>query len=450
MTRTSLLRTLALVFLGMFAGIELRSAEVRRLTLTEAVRLAISQNRDLKIARLKVVESQQNKAKARSGYFPEVTNHSTFLHVTALENVEIPTGAFGLFPNIGPVPNRDVLIGQGAQTFETIGTNLDQPLTQLIRIHQSNRIATSEIASSKDEVKKAENEVAVKVHDLYFAILVTGLQKRAADQETAYAQTHLRESEDEIQKGNALKVSAIDGRASLLQSQQTALTAELQMNDFTTELNELLGLPLDTRLELAPVEPAALRMRSREEYVKSALENNPEILAAAEQVQRAKASVISAKSTYIPDISAIAHQSYQNGVPFLVHNFGTFGLSLTYDIFDFGKRRAEVRESEVKLAEAEENLVRLKEAVSVKIERSYNKVARTGQMLQVAFEQVKLRQESERLAGNESALGVVLVSARQQASAASYKAQAGLLQAQLAYLLAGAELEEAAGRTPGI
>jgi hypothetical protein len=71
-------------------------------------------------------------------------------------------------------------------------------------------------------------------------------------------------------------------------------------------------------------------------------------------------------------------------------------------------------------------------------------------MLQVATEVVRLREEGERLAENQMTQGVVLVSARRQASAASYKAQADLLQAQLAYLLAGAELEEAAGRTPGL
>ena len=76
-------------------------------------------------------------------------------------------------------------------------------------------------------------------------------------------------------------------------------------------------------------------------------------------------------------------QSYQNGVPFLVHNFGTFGLTLDYDVFDFGKRRAAVRENEAKLAEAQENLTRLKEAVSVRIERTLNKVESTAHMLQV-------------------------------------------------------------------
>ncbi|MBV8095411.1 MAG: TolC family protein [Acetobacteraceae bacterium] len=203
-------------------------------------------------------------------------------------------------------------------------------------------------------------------------------------------------------------------------------------------------------MELAPVQPATLQIRPREEYVQSAFGENPEILAAVEQVERAKAGVTVAKSRYIPDITAVARQSYQNGVPFLVHNFGTFGLTLDYDVFDFGKRRAEVREYETKLAEAKENLTRLKEAVSVRIQRSYDKLERTAHMLQVAHEEVALREEGERLATNESTLGVVRVSARQQASAASYKAQADLLQAQLAYLLAGAELEEVAGRTPGL
>jgi outer membrane protein TolC len=159
--------------------------------------------------------------------------------------------------------------------------------------------------------------------------------------------------------------------------------------------------------------------------------------------------VTAAKSAYIPDVAVFVRQSYQNGVPFLVHNFGTFGVSLNYDVFDFGKRRAVVRERESQLAQAEENLQRLKDAVGVQIERSLNKVERTRQMLQVANEVVKLRTEGERIAENQLTQGVVLISARRQAAAASYRAQADLLQAQLAHLLARAELDETIGRTPG-
>lgn len=429
---------------------QIRAADTRRLTLAGAVQLALSQNRALKIVRLKVLENEQKKAGAKASYFPEIKNESNFLHTTALENIEIPRGAFGPVPGGGLVPNRDILIDQGNQTFVTSGTTLAQPLTQLIRIRQANRIAASDIATSRDELQKAENEVAVRVHELYFGILVARLQKRAAGQETAYAETRLRESKEDVRNGSALKISTIESRAGLLQSQQSALTAELQLSDLTTELNDLLGLPLDTPLELSPVQTASVEERPRDEFLKIAYSENPEIKAASEAVEKAKAGVTAAKSAYLPDVTAIARQSYQNGVPFLVHNFGTFGVSLTYDVFDFGKRRATVREREAQLAQTKENLERLKEAVSVRIEHSYNKVERAKHMLQVANEVVSLRAEGERLAENQMTQGVVLVSARRQASAASYKAEADLLQAQLGYLLAGAELQQAAGRTPGL
>ncbi len=424
------------------------AADAKKLTLADAVQLALSQNHALKIARLKVAENEQKKAGARADYFPKIKNESNFLHVTSLENIDIPQGAFGVFPSIGPVPSRDVLIGQGSQTLETIGTGAAQPLTPLIRIHQANRIAASEVAASRDELKKAESEVAVKVHEVYYGLLIAQLQKQAAEQDSAYARTRLSENEQDVLNGNALNVAVIESQAGLLESEQSLLTIDLRMSDLTSELNDLMGTPLDTRLVLSPVEMVDSTDLPREEVLRMAMAENPEIAAATESVEKAKATLTAAKSAFIPDVSIFARQSYQNGVPFLVHNFGTFGVTLDYEVFDFGKRHAAVREREAQLAQAQENVERLKEEVSVQIDRTYNKVERTKKMLQVAAEVVKLRTEGERLAENQLTQGVVLVSALRQASAATYKAQADLLQAQLAHLLARAELEQTIGRTP--
>jgi outer membrane protein TolC len=348
------------------------------------------------------------------------------------------------------IPPQSVTLLQGELTLEASATIVEQPLTQLIRIHAANRIAAAEVAISRDDLKKAENQVALDVHTLYFGILIARLQKQAAEQQSAYDAEHLRESEEDILKGSALKVAAIQGNASLLESQQAVLTAELQLADLTTELNDLLALPLNTQLVLDPAAPASFDQRPREEYVQAAWAAHPEILAAEQAVRKARAGVTVAKTAYIPDITAYARHTYQNGVPFFVRNFGSFGLTLTWEVFDFGKRRAAVGEREAQLAQAEENLQRLKEEVAVGIERTYNKVQRTRNLVQVANQVVKLRQESERLTGNEFTQGVALMSDRRQATAATYKAQADLLQASLGYMLAWAELEQAVGRTPGL
>src|SRR6202035_5566593 len=127
------------------------------------VHLAISQNRVLTIARLKVVENQQKKAGERSAYFPSITNQSNLLHISELQNIGIPAGAFGTAGS-ALLPSRGIDLPQGQKTLVSSGTMIAQPLTQLIRIREANRIAAAEVAASRDDLKKAENQVALQAH----------------------------------------------------------------------------------------------------------------------------------------------------------------------------------------------------------------------------------------------------------------------------------------------
>ena len=423
--------------------------QARHLTLAEAVHLAVQQNRTLKIARFKVQENEHRKEGARSAYFPTITNESNALHISELQNLSVPPGAFGTAAGV-PVPAGNTALPQGKNTLFTSGTMVAQPLTQLLRIHQENRIAAAEVATSRDDLKNTENQIALQVHALYYNIIVTQLQKQAAEQEPSFASESLRENENDVRNGSALQVATLQSRAELLQGQQSVLTAELQLEDYTAELNDLLGLPLDTKLELDPAVEANFETLAKDEYVKEAWEENPEIRAAEQAVLKARAGVAAAKTAYIPDITAFARHSYQDGVPFLVRNFGTVGISMDYTLWDFGKRRATVREHSAQLAEAQENLEHLKDQVAVAVERSYNKLERTKSMVNVATQVAQLRQENERLATNQAAQGVVLISDVRHATAAHYEAKAELLQARLGYLLAWAELERTVGRAPGL
>jgi len=301
-------RALIAAGLSVLAATPQDAADTRHLTLIEAVHLALAQNRALKIARLKVLENEQKKVGEHSGYFPALTNQSNVLHITELQQVGIPAGAFGVVNGTG-IPAQGLTLGQGKSTFVSSGTMLSQPLTQLIRVHAQNRMAAAEVATSRNDLKKAENQVAIQVHSLYYGILIARLQKQAAEQQVAYSGERLRESEDDIRNGSALKVAAIDGRAGLLQGQQAVLTAELQLSDLTAELNDLLGLPLDTQLALDPAVPANVDLHSCEELVKTAWAENPEIRGAEDSVRKAKAAVAAAETAYIPDVTAFARHS---------------------------------------------------------------------------------------------------------------------------------------------
>lgn len=449
MTGRNLLRLSAMAGAFLFCASAALTDEVRHLKLEEAVRVALQQNRALKIARLKVKENESKKAAAHSDYLPTITNQSNVLHISELQNITVPAGSLGSVAGSN-LPPQSIAVEQGKQTLYSSGTMIAQPLTQLLRIHHENRVALAEIATSREELKNDENQVALQVHTLYFGILVSQLQKKAAEQEASFAAESLRENENDVRNGSALQVVEIQSRAELLQGQQFVLTAELQVQDYMTELNDLLGLPLDTQLELDPEVPTDFETVTKTDYIKAAQDENPEIRAAEQAVAKARAGFAAAKTAYIPDITAFARHSYQDGVPFFVRNFGTVGVNLSYTLWDFGKRRAEVREHATQVAEAEQNLERIKEQVAVEVERSYNKLERTRSLVNVTTQVAKLRQESERLATDQAAQGVVLISDVRHASAANYKAKADLMQAKLGYLLAWAELERTVGRAPGL
>jgi len=279
---------------------------------------------------------------------------------------------------------------------------------------------------------------------LYFAVLTAELQKRAAEEQIAYARQELKENTEGVRNGSLLRVSGIQGGLDVLQGQQAVLTADLQVTD------DLLGLPLDTKLDLQPIESIGPDRRPLEEYLQAAWANNPEIAAAEESIKKARAAVTSAKSAFIPDITAYASDTWQNGVPFIVPNVGAVGVQLNYEVFDFGKRRAAVREREAQLAEAEENLNRLKDSISAQVERTYNAVERTKNLVTVAGQVVALRRENERLSKNQVTEGVVTVANTLEAASATYKSQVDLLQANLNYMLAWAELKQTIGQVPSL
>jgi outer membrane protein TolC len=427
----------------------LYAADVRKLSLKDAVELAISQNHSLRIARLKIVENEQKKAGEHASYFPAIKDAANAGDSTGVDHLVIPAGTFGRVQG-QLVPGNAVNIPQGLHHLLLNEASIDQPLTQLIRIHEANRIAAAQVAISRADLKKAENQVAIDVHRLYFAVLTAELQKRAAQEQIAYAKQELKENTEGVRDGSLLRVSQIEGDVDVLQGQQAILTADLQVSDLNTDLDDLLGLPLDTKLDLQPVEAIGPDRRPLEEYVHTAWANNPEIASAEESIKQARAAVASAKSAFIPDVTAYASDTWQNGVAFLVPNFGSVGVRLSYDVFDFGKRRAAVREHEAQLAEAEENLTRLKDSISALVERNYNALERTRNLVAVADQVVALRRESERLSKNQVTEGVVTVANTLQAASATYKSQVDLLQANLNYMLTWAELKQTIGQTPGL
>ncbi len=423
------------------------NAPPRHITLREAVQLALQRNHDIRIAGYTVEEKQHAKEVAKSSYFPSIRNDSSFMHMTDTELIQIKSGSLGIAGGT-PIPAVNAIINQGGKTLTTSGTQITQPLTTLLKIKRENDLAQAELKVSREKEQLTGNDVALAVHQVYYNILIVQAHRSATEARIKASEDLQSERVEQVKFGSTLQEELIDSRAQLLQATQEMLANDLQLSDLKLKLNDLTGLPLTTTLDLDPAVPEFQDTCPREECVSAAMASHPEVLAARAEVQKAEAAVRLAKTDmWVPDVEAFARYSYQENVPFLARNFGTFGVHFGYDVFDSGRKKAVVHERQAQLSQAKENLAKLTDAVEVSVQIAFNKLERTQQMLKVSEEVLSLRTESNRVRQQELIRGAALNSQADTARAQESDAKALLLQSQLDYFEAHDEVIHAMGGT---
>jgi outer membrane protein len=446
--RVPLIPILLCVGTAVAFGQERQAAAPRLITLREALDLASQNNHRVRLARLAVDEKQRARDVAKSGYFPVVRADSSFMHVTDTQLVEIPAGSLGTVGN-NSIPQSPLIINQGSLSAATFGTGISQPLTQLLKVNASNGIARADVEASLGKARAAENSIALRVHEVYYRILIGEIRRNALQAKIRASEDLQSERTQQVKYGSALDADLIESRAQWLQARQELLTTDLQLSDLHMQLNDVIGFPLTTAVVLDPhIEAVSQESCELEDCVKLAIESHPEIAEARAEVEKAASAVRLAKYDFIPDVDVFARYSHQNNVPFLASNFGTFGVRLSYELFSGGKKHATLLERDAELTQAKENLARISDEVELRVQTAYNRLERTRQMIAVSEELVSLRAESRRMTVEQVAHGSALRSQSLATVAQELEAKAGSLQSQLDYLQAAAELDDAIGRTP--
>jgi outer membrane protein TolC len=419
----------------------------RRITIREAVDLALAHNHTVRLARLSVDEKDHAKNVAKSAYFPQVRNDTNLVHLSDTQLIQIPAGGLGTI-GASAVPPQTLILNQGGVNAVTNGTGVVQPLTQLFKIRAANDVARADAEAARGKSRSVEDRTTLRVHQIYYGILIAQVRRSAVLAKIQASDDLQRERVQEVRYGSALEADLIESRARSLQAKQDLLTTELQLSDLHMQFNDLLGLPVTTSVILDQTVSMSPERCERDACVATALDSHPEIAEARAEVDKAASATRLAKYEFIPDVEAFGRYSFQNNVPFLADHFATVGIRASYDLFDGGRKRAVVHQREAQLAQAKENLARISDEVELKVQTAYNKLERTRQMIAVSEELVTLRRESRRIWTEQLAKGAALQSQTADSAAQELEAQAVLLQSQLDYLQASDEMDEAIGRRP--
>jgi len=421
-------------------------AQTRTLTLDEAVSLATQQNSAVKIASQKVNEMDARIREARASYFPSLANDSSAVHISNQQRIEIPQGALGVYPQIGPLPGSTVSLAQGDANFLLSTTTLSQPITQYFKVRAGVNVARADAAGARADSRRAADEIAFKVKDLFYAILATELRCDAIGAQIRAAEQRTVETRNAIDTGVALEMKAAEVRVQIAQAQHARGQLQDAVADMKLELADMAGLPLDTELALtAPAGPEPDPAPEAASAVKAALAHNPEIDADAHQLDKGRAAVSAARAEFIPEIGAFAQYIHENGAPFVAPNNGAVGLHLTWTLFEFGKRRGQVSERQAQVAQAEENLAQVRRRVQIDVEKAVRKLNRAETALDSARQLLASTTEARRVTSDGVEAGTANESALLDAEAAMSGAQADVMRAVYDRSVAAADLARLMG-----
>lgn len=416
------------ILLVAVSGPMVSADEAPTYTLDECLRSARHSNRTIRAAELQERAQQEHRSSAKADYLPKVE-------------------ARGLYYTSFSDPLQGFLNGLAERRAGLIQFGVTQPLTQLVKVHYGVRVVEAEVLSAKADRDVAHEEVANAVRQVYWKIVQLTAQQKAVDAALLFLEARLSDVRAAETAGKVLRDSLLEVESKLLETRQNSLelNSALQLAHF--QMAELIGLATTDafRVNTDIKSDRFGADQSVDHLERLALERRGEVRKAEADTLKAEAALGLAKSAYLPDLALTVAEIRQEGYQFVpVNNHGA-GLLFNWTLYDFGKRKAEVRHRRLTIDAARLKLADARAKVRLEIRQALHTLHTAEEAEAAAGAQVRLEGERLRIATNRNQVGKATSTELLEARMRLAIAEAELTGAQCRVSLAAGELRRAAG-----
>lgn len=422
-----------------------RGVDAPLLTLEDAVSLALTNNRLVKNSVLEAKKFDFRVSTARSRRLPQSQFAVLGGELMHSYDFTFDQGAFGTYPGTGPIPSKDTKIRQPARLTTYITGAIDQPLTQQYKIGLGIHLTDLARQIVREDVRAERQKVAVEVRNAYFELVATQSAVDAArvavtTLEEAQRVTSRYRLQEVVLRGDALEVDArLDKAHYELSVSENGLATQRE------HLNQLLGRDLTTpfRVDFLPEQDATdLTLETAREL---ASKNRPEVRQAALKEKQAEYDRRLAKADYIPDLSlSVRYQGLQN-VKVLPANVASAGFYLTWEPFDWGRRRNNIAEKTRTIEQARNGTRETEAQIAVEVGAKFRKWKESVLLLRAARTGHEAAAEQFRVTGNRYKEQAALLKDLLMAQSRNTETQFQYQQALSSYWTALADLRRAMG-----
>ena len=397
---------------------------VVRLTLAQAQQAAgAASNPLVRLGELQVEAARQHRLGVQSQYFPALSSSYTSLHFNKhpgqVLTVQGPTGA-----------ERQVAVNILNKDENVVNLMAAQPITPLIAIHQLAKIARADENIARAKAGMPVAEAAMAIEKTFFDLLVAQRELTGAEADSKMVKARWMSASN---SGKPFVSSTEE--TEMLGAEKSVLASTSKVMELTASLNQMIGLPDGTKLELIPPDPLVENI-SLKEVTDKAMAANTEVVEAEQTAIKAHAAATISKLEYGPTVAVIGGYTNQTAINFVFPRAASYlGVMASWTIFDFGKREHGVRESKANADAASLGVQLVKAKVAAAVKSTYFELQRSRQFTQLA----------RRMASSARVVDASYRSDDPEFESAHAKLEADLFRAEFEYRQAYAKLKTLMG-----
>lgn len=416
------------------------------LTLEEAISLALRDNRQVRNAQLAVGKVEDQMAVTRTFRLPKFEfNALATQNLTGLD-FTFAKGVLGNYPNVGPIPDRDIRLGTPLRPTAILNGQVTMPLSQQYRLGLNVRQVALSGDVAREQLRSQEQSVINNVRRTYYAILQTQSALDSVRQALRFYRELDRVTGDYVVQKVALKADELDVKTRLAKTETEALTVGNQLATLKEQLNQLMGRDIDAHFRVNPAPELSWVEMDVAAARALALESRPEVREARLRVKQAELDKRVKRSEYIPDVSlALVYVSPRNFDDFVPKNFAGVGFQMNWEVFDWGRKKRQLAEKEKAIEQANNSLREAENSVRIEVGAKLRELQQARQALRVARLKQETAMENMRVSLNKYQVKAALLSDALQTQATLADADYQYQQALLAFWTARADYEKAIG-----
>jgi outer membrane protein len=401
-----------------------------RLTLKQAVQLALKQNPQVVVARLLALESGRQKEIALAALLPQ----ASLIGATALEQYNFQSVERAAKPKpAGPYQ----WIEAGPSFSQSV---LDLPL---IRNYQIGREGVQE---SRAQERVTREDITASVVLQYHLVLRAIAIRDAAKARVALAERLSNLAANQQKTGVGLSIDATRAQVELQNERQNLIDAETQVHTTLYVLAELLDLPPNNDVEAADtLEFYELPTYDITATIAKALTTRPEMRSIESQQNIAALSRKSASEQRLPQLEFSGHWYYQgehfsDAIPAY-----SYLLGLEIPVFTGGRIRAEVAQADLQQKQVEERKKALESRIVREVKSAIEELESARSAVEVANLGLQLSNEEVAQAQRRFAAGITTNVEVVQAQDALARANTNQIEALFRFNQSRANLARAVG-----